>query len=120
MSQRLVKGHFGEQLASNYLARKGYQIISANFHSRYGEIDLVATYKNKLIFIEVKTRLNTKFGTPQEAVNYFKLKSLTKTAQYFKLLHPKLPESMQIDVVAIRLDENEKPVSIEHLENVTG
>lgn len=116
----LPKGKLGEDLATKYLKGKGYQIISRNFKSRSGEIDLIALYNKTLIFIEVKTRLSQQFGQPYEAVTKWKLKSIITTGQYFSLLHPKLPEKLQIDVVSVRLDHNGKLVNLEHLPNVTG
>ncbi len=114
------KGKLGEDLAATYLQKKGYSIISRNFNSPFGEIDLIATFKNTLIFIEIKTRSGNEYGAPQEAVTPWKIKSITKTGQYFRLLHPKLPEALQIDVIAISLNAEKNLPEIGHLENVTG
>ena len=114
------KGNFGESVASNYLAKKGFYIITRNFHSRVGEIDIIATHKNTLVFIEVKTRSSEEFGSSLEAVTPWKIKAISTTAQYFKLLHPNLPESMQIDVVTVQIDQSGKVTEIKHLSNVTG
>lgn len=119
-SRNQPKGKLGEDLAAHFLEKKGYRIIVRNFHARYGEIDLVATFQNTLIFVEVKTRWGMPYGTPVEAVTPWKLKSVVKTAEYFKLLHPKLPEALQIDVVAVQFDSSGKLLGIEHLPNVTG
>ena len=116
----LPKGKLGEDIASNYLRNKGYRIIQRNFKARYGEIDIIATFKNTLIFVEVKTRWGTPFGTPQEAVTKWKLEAVVRAAQYFKLTYPSLPESMQIDVVSVQLDHSGILKSIEHLESVTS
>ena len=116
----LPKGKLGEDLASNFLKEKGYHIIDRNFRSRTGEIDIIATYKGTLIFVEVKTRWNSNYGRPEEAVTPWKIKSIISAIQYFKLLHPKLPEALQIDVVAVELDEKNQPTNITHLQNVTA
>lgn len=110
----------GEDLAAEFLKKKGYKIIERNFRKGYGEIDIIAVHKNTLVFIEVKTRTSNKFGTPLEAINYFKLKSLLKTAEFYKVLNPKLPESLRIDAVSVILDENTGKSIIEHIENVSG
>ena len=121
MSQHnLPKGYLGQHFAEKFLTQKGYRIISKNFRCRFGELDLIATYKNTLIFIEVKTRTSQEFGEPQEAVGFYKLRSIIKVGEYFKSLHPKLPEALQIDVVAVSLNAQQKPAKIEHFENVTG
>lgn len=119
-SLNLPKGKFGENLAADFLKRKGYTIIARNFKARYEEIDLITIHRNTLVFVEVKTRWSTEYGTPEEAVTPWKIRKLIKAAEYYALLNPKLPEALQIDVVAVQLDQNGKITSIEHLENVTG
>lgn len=116
----LPKGALGERLAADYLFKQGYKIICRNFRVRYGEIDLVAIHRKILIFVEVKTRWGTPYGRPDEAVTPWKLRSVIKTAEYFKLLHPNFPDAMQIDVVGVQLDYRGKLVSIAHLPNVTS
>jgi len=109
----------GEDIAAKYLENKGYKIIERNFRKGYGEIDIIAIQGRTLIFIEVKTRTSEKYGTPAEAITYFKLKSLIKTAEFYKVLNPKLPEQMRIDAVLVTIDEMNN-FNIEHIENITG
>lgn len=97
-------GKAGENYAANLLSDKGYQIITRNFRSRFGEIDIIAIDKDTLVFIEVKTRLNKKFGEPQEAVTVSKLNKIKKVGEFFSLTHPTLPKKFRIDVVAINLE----------------
>lgn len=120
LASNLSKGILGEQMAAAFLQRKGYKLICRNFKARYGEIDIIATFKHILVFVEVKTRWGTPYGRPEEAVTPWKLKSVVKTAEYFKLLNPELPETMQIDVVAVQLTSDDRLLSIDHLPNVTG
>lgn len=108
----------GEEIAAKYLQKLGYKIIDRNFRARNTEIDIVAVYNNVLIFIEVKTRTSNKFGTPLEQITYFKLKSLVKAAQHYKLTHPKLPDLLRIDAVSVQFDSNEPKV--EHIQNISG
>jgi putative endonuclease len=110
----------GEELAAEYLIKKGYKIIDRNFRKGYGELDLVSTYQNTLIFIEVKTRTTDKFGGVKESITYSKLKSLIRTTQFYKLTHPKLPEQLRIDAVFVKLNYDNQVESIEHLENISG
>lgn len=113
----------GEQLAAEYLNKRGYKIINRNFRKGYGEIDIIAidsSEKEKtLCFIEVKTRTSGSFGSPLEAITYWKLKSLIKTAQFYKLINPRLPDSIRIDAVSVVLSKNKKPEKIEHITNIT-
>lgn len=110
----------GEDLAAKFLKDKGYKIIERNFRKGYGEIDIIAVHKNILVFVEVKTRTGDLYGSPFEQISYFKLKSLIKTAQFYKLIKPKLPEALRIDAIAVSLDYSNNPVNIEHMENITG
>lgn len=113
-------GLLGEDLAVKFLKKNGYKIIERNFRSKLGEIDIVGIDKETLVFIEVKTRWSKKFGLPEEAITPWKIKSIIKTGQYFKLLHPELPDSLRIDVVLIELDRLGELKRIEILKNVTG
>lgn len=110
---------FGEDKACEYLKKLGFKIIERNFRKGYGEIDIIALDKDILVFIEVKTRTSTQFGTPLESIAYWKLKSLIKTAQFYKMLHPKLPEGLRIDAVAVLLNGSEVQ-SIEITKNISG
>lgn len=120
MQRNLPKGNSGERIAENYLVKKGFRIIDRNFRVRYGEIDLIALYQNNLIFVEVKTRWGTIFGRPEEAITAWKLKTIIKTAEYFKLLHPELPDSLRIDAVGVQLNERGNLLNISHFPNVTS
>ena len=110
---------FGEEIASKYLSRKGYKIIERNFRKGYGEIDIIATHKNVLVFVEVKTRTTEIFGGALEAIARYKLKNLIKTVQFYKLLHPNLPESLRIDAILIDLEDNNIK-NINHIENISS
>ncbi len=115
---KIAEGKKGEELALSFLKKQGYIILEKNFKVRYGEIDIIALDKDILVFIEVKTRSSFKFGTPLEAITYWKLKSVIKTAEYYKLTHPKLPEAMRIDAVSVQISSNNE-VNIELTKNIS-
>lgn len=115
----LASGRLGEETAIRYLQKLGYKILTKNFRSRFGEIDIIAIDHNTLVFIEVKTRWTKEYGYPQEAVTPRKLRSIIKTGEYFKLLNPKTPGLLRIDVVAIEAIGGEVS-KIELIQNVTG
>lgn len=96
-------GKLSEDFACEFLLSKGYKIITRNFRSKFGEIDVVALDKNTLVFIEVKARWSLKFGNPEEAVTPWKLAKVVKTAEYFCQLHSDLPKKLRIDVVALEI-----------------
>lgn len=97
-------GKLGERIALEILRRRGYKILQRNFRSKFGEIDIVAQDVNTLVFVEVKTRWSKKFGYPEEAVTPWKLRSIVKTGDYYKLTHPGTPNLVRIDVVAIDIE----------------
>jgi putative endonuclease len=110
---------FGEEIATNYLKKKGYRIIERNFRKGYGEIDIISIHNNVLVFVEVKTRTTGLYGGAIEAISFGKLRKLIRTCEYYKMLHPKLPESMRIDAILIDLIDEEVK-KIEHIENISG
>ena len=116
---RQLLGKIGEHLAANYLQKRGYRIIERNFKARYGELDLICVKDDILVFVEVKTRMGEAFGKPEESVTPRKLREVIKTAEYYKLSHSRLPDALRIDVIGIELDEDEKIVYFNHIENVT-
>lgn len=113
-------GKKGEELAVSYLIKKGYVILEQNFQKGYSEIDIIALDGETLVFVEVKTRNSDEFGLPEEAITGWKIKTLIRSAQYYKMLHPELPESMRIDVVAVELDQQEQIIAIRLIKNITG
>ena len=95
-----------EQLAGQWLAKKGYRIIAHNFHSYYGEIDLIAMDGQVLVFAEVKYRTGARFGDALEAVNARKQWRICRTADYFCMKRPSLSKHpCRFDVVTITGDE---------------
>lgn len=112
-------GKIGEDLACQYLENHNFTIVERNFQKRYGELDIIALKDNILVFVEVKTRIGRKFGLPEEAVTPRKLSEIKQTAYYYKLLHPELPDAMQIDVIAIELEVDETLKYFRHIPNVT-
>lgn len=114
----LARGREGENLAASYLKSLGYKIIERNFKKGYGEIDIIALEENTLVFVEVKTRWSGRFGPPEEAVTPWKLKSIIRTAKYYKMLHPELPDAMRIDVITVDFSSGKAKIRL--IKNVTG
>ena len=109
----------GEDKACEYLKKLGFKILERNYRKTYGEIDIIAIDKDVLAFIEVKTRTSDQFGSPLESITPWKLKSLIKTAQYYKMTHKNLPESLRIDAVSVILSGNDVQ-NIELIRNISG
>jgi len=113
-------GREGEDIAEKYLKDRGYEIRERNFKAkRWGEIDIVTEKDSTLIFVEVKTRTKGGFIKPSDAVNFFKIRTLKRTAQFYKLSNPQTPDAMRLDLISIILHpETKEPLSIKHFEDL--
>lgn len=108
-------GAKGEDIACEYLIQNGYKIIERNKHfSKLCEIDIIAQYKKKTVFIEVKTRKTNAFGSPLEAITKTKYNNI-KTGVLSYLRDNKIKD-YQIDAIGITL---EPELDIKHLKNVS-
>ena len=76
-------GDKGESFAARLYEKSGYTVVKRNYHSRYGEIDLIAESDAEICFVEVKTRKLSSLGNPAEAVDFRKQKKLTLTAMKY-------------------------------------
>lgn len=117
--RKLDEGNRGEEIAAKYLIDQGYKIIARNFRIRGGEIDIIATDAGVLAFVEVKTRTSTQFGTGLEAIGFYKLKALVRTAQIYKATHQNLPEMLRIDAVVVMLNRFDEVDKIELVKNIS-
>ena len=110
------KGRYGEDLAAKFLTRHGYRIIQLNYRASCGEVDIVAQDKDTLVFVEVKTRTGTGFGSPAEAVTHRKRQQISKTALVYLSQQRLLNEPARFDVVAVLLRKDAEPL-IELIKN---
>lgn len=76
-------GRKGEEFAAEYYRKKGYEITEMNYHSRYGEIDVIAENDTEIVFCEVKTRGSKTITNPSDAVDFKKQQKLTLTANRY-------------------------------------
>ena len=95
-----IKGKRAERRAARYLVSRGYTLLSCNYHTRRGEIDLVARDGNCLVFVEVKSRNTNRFGTPEEAITPQKRQRLSWAARHYLMCHP-WPLDVRFDVVTL-------------------
>lgn len=109
-------GELGEDLAAKSLKKKKISIISRNYRQNNGEIDIIAEDGDDLVFIEVKTRSNTKYGTPGEAVNFSKQQQIIRVAREYISRHNLFHKNIRFDVITVLLMKNETP-EIELIKN---
>ena len=110
-------GQRGEQLASLFLERRGYSVVARNWRfGRCGEVDLLLEKPDLLVFVEVKTRRNHRYGAPVEAVTLKKQETLRVLADAYLQQHSVgVGLNVRFDVVSILYTGAE--ATIHHLEN---
>jgi putative endonuclease len=114
-------GQWGETRAAQYLEGKGYEILARNVRTAYGEIDMIARDRTGLVFVEVKTRTNLKYGYPEQAVTRSKMEHMVAAAQAYMTDHTDLEGwGWRIDVIALLRAAGKPAVDVEivHFENV--
>lgn len=114
----LEVGRIGEELAKKYLQKKGYRIIEQNYRTRYAEIDLVAKQKDVLVFVEVRTKVGERFGTPEDTLNWKKLRKVKRNAESYAS-RVKWKKLYRIDAVCVVLREDYTVQRFEHYENIS-
>ena len=110
-------GAFGERVAAAHLEAQGYRIVDRNYRRREGEIDIVATTGDCLVFVEVRTRRGQERGSALESVGPAKAARLAALAQAYCQERPDLPADRRIDVVAVELSPSGRLLGIQHIEN---
>lgn len=118
MGRNNLIGAWGEALAAEYMLKKKYRLIATNFRCRYGEIDIIASNKKFLVFVEVKLRKSSKFANAFEYVDRHKQDRLRTTAQLYLSQHP-TDLQPRFDVIEIYAPEGELTQSptINHMED---
>ena len=101
---RIARGARGEAMAAAYLEERGYRILARNLRTQRGELDLVALDGAALVFVEVRTRTGTRFGSPEESVDRRKQRRLVRAAAA-ALAERRWPRHARVrfDVVAVIL-----------------
>jgi putative endonuclease len=110
-------GDFGERVAATHLESKGYEIVERNWSVREGEIDIIATRGQELVFVEVRSRRGRNMGTPEESITGRKAAHVRAAAQMYMQQHPEAPPHARIDVVVLELDAKGRVMRVEQIEN---
>lgn len=110
---KVAIGKQAEQQATHFLKEKGYVFVTANYRYGKGEIDLIFRDGEVLVFVEVKSRKNDKYGFPEQAVTEKKMNQVMQTAEGYMLKH-NWQGRIRFDIVALSGDSG-----IHHLEDVS-
>jgi putative endonuclease len=114
MAKHYELGKKGEQIAIDYLIKKGYDIVEKNYRFQKAEIDIIAQKNNTLVCVEVKTRSTDYFGNPQDFIDAKKIKLLVKAMDYY-VIENDLDIEVRFDIIAVINKNNQ--IKIEHLKD---
>jgi putative endonuclease len=102
-------GNYGERVAASFLRRQGYKVLTRNYKTTRGEIDLVCRHGEILVFVEVKTRAEVDIVPPAEAIDERKQEALRNAARSYLDLLNRDDITYRFDAVEVRLREGEIP-----------
>ena len=105
-------GDLGEATAVRHLKKHGYRILERNYRTPLGEIDIIATQKDTLVFVEVKARRTDRYGHPKEAVTPAKQRKISMVALHYLKKTRQQHRKARFDVVSILTLENESEIEI--------
>jgi putative endonuclease len=114
MAQHNELGKKGEQLAVDFLQKRGYKILERNYRYQKAEIDIIARLNDTLCAVEVKTRSTPDFGNPQDFVKPKQIQQLVKAIDFY-VIENDLDVEVRFDIVAII--KNKLGSKIEFFEN---
>ena len=111
-------GKVGEDYAASLLEQQGWQLLERNYHSRYGEIDIIARDGQYIVFVEVKTRRSTGLDHPLASVTRAKQQKLIKTALLYLTEHPEAQQlDCRFDVAGLTTDSAGNVLRTDYIEN---
>ncbi len=116
---RRETGAIAENIAADYLLKRGYVIRERNYRTRNGEIDIIAVKDEALVFVEVRAKTGKAFGSAEESITERKKKRLVALAEAYLSDTGEQPDSCRIDIIAIKLGANGKMISLNVIENAT-
>ncbi|MDD4106694.1 MAG: YraN family protein [Candidatus Shapirobacteria bacterium] len=119
--QNYKKGKEGEEIARNYLINKGFNLIESNYSNNLGEIDLIMSDKDWLVFVEVKLKIGNRFGQPEEMINKNKLSQIKRVAELFLVSESQIAQKFvkyRVDAVCIELNEDKTINRINYYDNI--
>ncbi|GGF80437.1 UPF0102 protein [Paenibacillus albidus] len=113
---RKEKGAAAENAAVQYLTSQGYRVLERNWRCRSGELDIISELGQTLVFVEVRSRSGSLLqGTPEESVNWRKIRQVRSTAQVYLYRHKLEERKVSFDVISVLLHEDLQVASLRHI-----
>lgn len=110
-------GSYGEDLACKYLLDIRHKILERNLRNKLGEIDIITTLNDILIFIEVKSRYTNSYGSPMESVTYYKQRQIIRLSSYYILINKFNSFNIRYDVIEVIFNKSNQNYTINHIED---
>ena len=114
---RQALGKLGEDLAVRHLQKSGYVVLQRNYRCQAGEMDIVARQGSRLVFVEVRTRRGSLFGSPKESITRRKQERLVRVANCYLQEHASRDVEWGIDAVAVRFTPRGELLGVEVIRN---
>ncbi|NLY54713.1 MAG: YraN family protein [Firmicutes bacterium] len=112
-------GRYGEDAALRYLEDQGYRLVERNFHTRYGELDLIMLEGQQLVFVEVKARTSLRYGQAEEAITWRKLQKMRQLVAIYLAQGAPRHRGIRLDAVAVDIEPKTlRTLSIRHYKNI--
>jgi len=111
-------GQRGEEAACDFLVKHDMKIIDRNWRCSYGEADVIALDGRTLVFCEVKTRTNMKYGDPIESVTHKKLERYWKLIHVYRSRNAIRHSAVRLDVISICVDEVNEKAKLHYVRDV--
>ena len=128
MAKHNETGKIGERIATNFLTKKGFNLICQNYRKKWGEIDIIMKKDKILHFVEVKTVSRKSYGNkfeqeinnyrPEDNMHPWKLKRLQRAIQTYLLEKYKNEPVWQFDLICVFLDQEKKIAKVRFIENL--
>lgn len=110
-------GNFGEEMAIKYLIQKGYEIIGRNIQMGQNELDIVAKFKELLVFVEVKTN-TSKYLLAEDNMTKNKLKHFKRAISDYLYMKKLSSDFIRPDLITIDLDMKARMAKVQHFEDI--
>jgi putative endonuclease len=113
VTDKIKTGSIGENLAADYLKKKGFEVVARNYRFKKAEIDLIVRRDDWLIFVEVKTRSSVEFGEPEEFLEALQANRIFDAAEEF-IFSTDWHGHVRFDIISVKLGMTDE---IEHFED---
>lgn len=110
-------GNYGEDIALNFLKSNNHKILTRNFRTSRGEIDIISKVGDILVFTEVKTRYNKNFGFALESINLSKMRTIKLIASRYIQVKNLYDFNIRFDVIEIYLNYYDENFKLNYIEN---